>query len=240
VPIVNANHIDAYTRCPRFTKNEWESICTKRLSPAAAAIRQLVQFVYTTHYQTQKPVPWSAITEQLNNFMIEQMITDPSREDYLQAVSFLDKLSIWYHQYYLAKECIPGLINMPTYMNLGHQVIIKESIDVVLITDKIKLIDFADIDRLDHANGSLLYNDWVMQVKAWAFWRATETKPTHYARIYIGEQSVKEVIIQLNDEMFRRTEQVIRYLLTGIKDQIFYPSFSRQCTKCKYCVDCAI
>ena len=85
-----------------------------------------------------------------------------------------------------------------------------------------------------------VYNDLEVHARLWAFWKAAEMLPSEYVRIVIGPQTVRPVKIVLTEEILSKTEKIIRQILRGIRDDVFYPAFSEQCNICPFKQKCRI
>jgi len=185
----------------------------------------------------QRIVYWSELYYQ-------KAITDPQvpqPKTYKSAVSLLNVLFNWYHDLFLSSvDDIEPIINVPVYLELGHDIVYRDSIPIVTIGKTVKLIDFRQIDKPRNLGIIDIYNDLAAHVRIWGFEEVTGQMPSHYVRAFILPESIKMVEVKTSKDLLANAAKISKHIITGMKDRVYYPSFSEQCAHCPFKSGCSI
>ena len=162
-------------------------------------------------------------------------------KEYKSAVSLLNALHNWYNKHFLPGiKGTEGLANVPIYLELGHDVVYRDTIPAVIIKEDVRLVDFHQLDKPRNVGMMDVYNDLLVHVRLWGFKHAAQQAPSHYVRLFIMPESIKVVELKVTKEMLANAATISKHILSGIKDRVFYPSFSEQCLRCPFRKGCSI
>jgi len=242
--VVEPRNIAKYSQCPRRAQLSWNIARDETCDFETTVIKQVIQAAYL-HIIRKGEVPtWRRIINwadlHYQRVSVDPTVSQP--KEYKSAVSLLSCLYGWYHEQFLpSAKGIEPIINVPVYLELGHDVVYRDHIPMIIIGESITLVDFRQVVNTDvPAAAHMLYNDLTVHVRVWGFLRAAEQKPNNYTRIFIGPGSVKMTNIKITQEFLENAAKICKHILTGIKDRVFYPSFSEQCSRCPFKRNCSI
>jgi hypothetical protein len=160
-------------------------------------------------------------------------IKDPD-EIYKHAKNLLSRLAQWKINIY-PNYFYDGIINVPIQINIDNYAIYEDTLELVSLSEKIRLYDCSD----GKITGIGLYNSPEVQFKIWGFFRASETFPAEYIRYNILPETITATKIVLDEKLIRKTEKIVKQLMRGIIEGIYYPSFGGQCSNCSYYSICS-
>lgn len=229
--VISSSDVLLYTKCPRRYFLSTKLIIPS--SPKEVAITKLIQATYIYHIKHGKLAAWKSIRKWAEHFIAKE------HESY-SGFNLLAIMSMWYEKFYLPLHCDQGLTNLPLIINLGQYLTFRDSIPLVTIGKEILLFDFKATDNYADYSGLNIYNDLLARIKIWTFHKSTNLKVVKYIRWTIGDIHIKPVFINITDKIISDIEPTLRHIASGIKDQIFYQSFSEQCYTCPYKAECLI
>lgn len=237
----DTSRIIKYSKCPKRCELEWHN--TEKIDVEEQIIQDVIKAMYLQHTRDREVLSWKTVLLHTERRLISQLPDLLPRQQYRETKGYLERLSRWYSDYYLKEYAYPGLTNVPVVMRLDHYMIFRDSIDIIIPGDKIKLFDFCRSDKGESPRNypiKQVHNDLAAQVKAWAFWKAAEILPSEYVRIVIGPHTLRPVRSFILKSHLEKVERIIKQILRGMKDGVYYPSVSEQCVDCPHKPICCI
>lgn len=235
---VNINRIIKYSQCPKRCEFEWH--VQEEIDVEERIIQDVVKGMYLQHTRDRKPISWKQVLLHTERRLVSKMPDLVPRQQYRETKGYLERLSNWYSDYYLKDYAYPGLTNVPISIRLDNFVVFEDSIDIVVPGDNIKLFDFRKTEEIKSHASIHVHNDLAAQTVAWAFWKAAEVLPKEYVRMVIGPRSLRPVRSFITEGRLKKVEGIIRQILRGMKDGIYYPAVSEQCDSCPHRSYCCI
>lgn len=239
--IITPSKIDTYSRCPKRCFFSWNS--KPQIDLEIEVLQDMIKKLYLFHARTGTLKPWRGMPHRTHQMLLEYVKDSDKVSEYKKVKNILYKLSVWYNGPYLNEYCDEGIINMPIRIGLGYSCIYKDSVDIVTIGKKLRLFDFKQVrDNEEYAayNGRKIYNSLEVQSRIWGFWKSSEVLPEEYVRLVVGPIGLKPVRIKITEENIKKIDSSIVHIADGIKDNIFYPSFSKQCLSCPFAQHCSL
>lgn len=239
--MLSARPIDMalYAKCPKKCQYLWGY--EKTITPESQLIQTVIKKTFEHHLRLDKIASWRKIRQWIQDIIINTGYTFTN--EYEETKNLLTKLSNWYNLHYLEDYTDVGFINFPVRLELGSHFILKDTIDIVSIGDQIRLFDFDEVDDWDsllYYNGLKLYNNIEVLSRIWAFNKLTGQKVDEYIRFVNGQGTIKAVKIRELDKILEQTDGMVRQITQGIKSNVFYPSFSKECINCPFKKGCSI
>lgn len=241
--VVEPQHIAKYSRCPRRAQLSWNLERPSNLTFEGVVIQHVIQAAYL-HVSRRKELPgWRRIVQwcdlHYNKLSVDPSVVQP--KEYKSAVSLLQTLYGWYHDQFRPKALgLEPIINVPVNLELGHGVVYKDTIPLIIVDKDVRLADFRQLDKSRNLAMMDVYNDFLIHTRIWGFYQVAKLLPTRYVRFFIMPESIKTVDVRITQEMLENATKISKHILTGIKDRVFYPSFSEQCMRCPFRNNCAI
>ena len=235
--LITPYHIQAYAKCPKYCHLNYYEISSPIKNIETKIIEVVIKSSYAYHLKHEKLPPWKLIIKWTEKHLSDNPIT--SSYDYKDTKGILQKLHIWYYNFYIPINRY-GLTNLPVAVGLGTNVTFYDTIDVVLLGDNISLVDIVYVEDLASYTNRSFYNDILFHLKTWIAVKSTDTIPDIYYRIVVGKQSLKIIKTNINQGIVSNIEKTIRHICSGIKENIFYPSYSIQCDTCNQLKNCNI
>ena len=234
---ITPQDIIEYSKCPKklyFSLSYKEKMISPRFE--FQIISDVIKSVYLYALRKEKFTPWNLIPgwvdRAANNFTID--LSDIER--YKKSENILVRLSYWYNNIYLAQENLSGFINVPIYYPIDYHRVYYDKIDILEIGQQVRILDFTEED-IGPVN---LYKEMLIHIKSWGLNVSCKSKPDKYVRLVIKPLSIKIVEISVTNDMIKKAEKISYHILSGIKNQIFYPSITKQCPSCPYMDLCEI
>ena len=235
---VTPKHIVLYSKCPKRCQLSWES---KRAPSLLFKItKEIINLSYLYFAKREEPIPWKLVLSQTQS-RYTKSLGKLDEKEYQRAKGLIGRISDWYSKYYLGPFCDPGITNVPIALSLGNNYYYKDYIPLLITGKELRIIDYLSVDdkqNVELYNGPKLYNDLLVHTRIWGFRKAAEIIPSEYIRYVIGEK-ITAPKINVLEESINKTDKVIRQILSGIKDGVFYPSISDQCNLCPYKSRCS-
>ena len=235
MPTITPHTIASYTRCPRYTFYTLNS--KRKLSPTSTLISNIIQAAYLHFSRKEKPVTWRVVTAWAEEGIVKLGFPE---EDYKQNKNIISRLSGWYDKYYLGEYVGAGLTNIPIALSLGSGYFWKDSIPILISKKTLQIFDFDESSSMATYNGTNIYNDYVALSRVWGFNQALDIPPAEYVRFVIGPESIKAVRISVDRLYIQKGNSILRQIVRGMKDEVWYPSFSSQCNSCPLKSNCSI
>lgn len=235
---ITPEQIVHYTQCPKFYSftSNLPKIAPKH-SLNFNIIRKVIQTAYLYTLRREREPEWRYISRWCDRFFAEQITPlDDLDRAYKDGKHLLKTL----HQWFYKKHKVGYLshINVPIAINLEYRVKYLDSIDIIHTKgNQVILSDFIEAPSYSQAQ---LRRDMKVYVKSWGFWRNTEIRPTSYIRYVVQHESVQLYEIKIKPEILDRTNEMTRYVLQGILDRVYYPSWNEQCLTCPFLKRCGI
>jgi hypothetical protein len=223
----------------------WNLERPSNLNFEGTVMQHVVQAAYFNLSRRGKMPTWRRIVNWTDLYYRRASLDSaiPQPEQYKSAVSLLNTLHGWYHNQFIPRvrgKDIEPLINVPVCLELGHDVAYRDVVPLVIIRDDVRLVDFRQLDKTRKLGMIDVYNDLLVHVRIWGFQQAAQQVPSSYIRFFITPESIKPVEMKITKEMLANAAVISKHILTGIKDRVFYPSFSEQCVKCPFRRNCLI
>jgi hypothetical protein len=233
---ISPYHLSVYSKCPNKLLYLHKNNIYPPIIVDFEIIRDLIKRCYFFLIRFEKPPPWKFILKWTNKQIIENAKSE--EVSYKDTKNVLQKIHTWYYGYFI-KDITPGLINIPLSIGLGSNITLYDTLDLVILKDeKLTMYDFFYSNNISNYTNLSLYNNIDVHTKIWLLYKVANIKVDYYNRIVIGKNTIKVVTIAITDSMFNKIENIIRHITSGIRDNIFYPSFSEQCNSCMFNDNC--
>ena len=227
--IITPTNIARYSECPRFCYHSWKEN-QEKISPLGSLIQNVIQAGYLYWARKEKPAPWKLIKSWTETNYIRELA---NIEDYKETKSVLGKLSIWFDNYYLDSYLGPGITNVPISLALGKNNFLKDSIPILTSGKVLRLFDFAEGDPAGYRL-YMLQNDFLLLSRVWAFQKSTDVLPGEYVRFIIGKESIRTMSLTIDNLYLSKANCIMKQILQGIKDEVWYPSYGSNCDICPH------
>ena len=236
---ITARDIVRYSSCPKKAKYLWGQ--PSPLEPIPNLISDVIKsahFYYTHHGELAS---WKRVTGWASRLFCKN-ITVSGEVDYKSGERVLTRLSKWHSKYYLDKNTSPAIINVPIALALGQSCYYRDSLPMVSMDKSLKLYDFHGINegRLTDYTGIDMYDDLLLRIRLWNFIQATDTVPSEYVRYVISKESISTVSIFPQNEFVHTSNKIIRQILQGMRDDVWYTARSSQCNTCEFRATCTL
>lgn len=236
---ISPRNIASWSRCPKRSQYNWDS--KPILSSNEQIIESVIKSAYLEYCRKCRPATWHMIISWTEQYMVKYMIDqDNDYEKYKETKSILTRLVDWYHKDYLGVYSQPGLINIPIIFTIDRELRFRDSIPIITSGNKIRLFDFQSVkaEEAQFYSGKRIYNSIEVHARAWGFWKASNIMPNEYIRFVIHPESIKAFQVTFTSDILKKSEKIIKHIIRGIGNDVFYPSFSEQCIQCpnrQYC-----
>lgn len=234
---VRPHHLVTYSRCPRRALHSLGT-STEPDSFHFSVVKQTIQASYIHAYNRQKYPKWRRVLEILNRLVRNEGTAMYRQEVYQQSHNMMVAVDRWYEKYFCKDYRQLGLSNVPVEFPVGSSLTYRDDIPLVLFGDTIKICDFKEVSNIHTVSKMATYNDMLLQVRAWGANHALDIPPSHYARIYISDKSVSIMEIQITQEMLAKSDKMLKYILTGMRNEAWHPVPSAQCQACPFSKGC--
>lgn len=231
---IPAHEIVTYMKCPK--RAEFTRGFVRRPNPLVDAITIVVQKAHL-HYARYGSVPsWSnvrhMITWQIQNDLPHLL---ESRKNIENMVSRMEK---WYSNYFLDQYALPGISNVPLLLSLGHSTTLTDKAPLVLFSNQIELVDFIEVsDSLEYRkyNTKKMRDDFELQLRLWIWWKTSTILPAKHSRIVIGQESLRMETMNVERKVLEESvEPIVKHVVNGIQQRVYYRSKSEQCNSCPF------
>lgn len=224
--IAHSYDVVTYSTCPRYALYTWNK--PRSFPHEVATFSRIIHKVYQWRERYNDLPTWKHVKE----LGEDELTSDVHKEN----VSLLSKLRVWY-DLYLEEYCDEGIINLPIVNRFDNILVYKDIIPLTTVGKKLRVYDVRMGDQ--HYCGRDLYNDLLVQTRLWGFWKASDTFPEEYVRYIIQPTVVRPVhITTTKDLLSNKIEPIIKHILRGMRDDIFYPSKSKHCDTCPFASAC--
>ena len=241
--VIEPHHIAKYSRCPRRAILSWNLLKPSNLGFKNTVLQYVIQAAHLYVSRKRKFPTWQRVIY-WSELYFQKLCREPGYlpdKEYQSAVSLLNILYDWYNNLFLPgiKDYEP-LINVPVYMSLGHDTIYHDQIPIVNIGQRIQIVDFSQIDKPKNPGIINIHNDLVAHIRLWGFSQVAQCTPTEYVRWFMMPKSVQSVTMRVSQDLLENAAKIGHHIMSGIKDRVFYPSFSEQCLRCTFRKGCSI
>lgn len=229
ITIVQPQDILAYASCPLYCKATFGSSRTS--PPEVALVGSLIKRVYNYHARHGELVDWKRVRRWIEESLSKNL-------EYREIKGVLLKFQYWY-DLYLKEYCDKGVANLPVVIKLDNIMMYRDMVPLVTTGKKLRLYDF----RLGTRDYPVrrIFNDLLAQARIWGLWRAAEVMPEEYVRIVIAPESIRMVRMNvLPDVVEKKIEPIVRQILRGIRDEVWYPAISVRCDGCAFKPSCSL
>ena len=234
---VSPQNIEVYSRCPRRAFYGW-NYAREPMSFHASVIRDVIQAIFLYMAQHEEVPSWKRTLSWIDKYVRQEAVHLESRELYEASKSTLSCLHKWYFSFLLNNYKMMGLTNVPILLELDTKLTYQDEIPFILFGDTMKVGDFKEVSSVARVTKLELYNDIELQIRIWGIYKLFNKKPRNFIRIYISSHTIQAVEIGISDQMLAKTEKMVKYILTGMRNEVWYPSFSTQCLSCPFNKDC--
>lgn len=216
--------VRAYTKCPNFAKYSWHiPVQTKRTVP-----RILIEDCYRDIAVLNKRIEWKTIRNRVNNLLLEHEPELSGNNFYNSAITIMESLRNWYVNYFRdgTEEAVCG-IYLESELN---QVKLSAVVDVLLIGEKITLIEFTEEETAEE-----ILRDIGIKTKIYLLGKQN-IKVNKIVALRCTNRSVKTTTLNIDntDAWNYKTEQSLKLVTIAVKNKIFYPSPTSMCSTCRY------
>jgi hypothetical protein len=199
-------------------------------------VGDVVKSAYLFSERTGRSPGWRRIVRWTERAMRDSL----ADERYKEFKNILTRLHDWYFRVYEAGDESSGMINIPLSVPLGLHYTYYDQLDILGIGNKIELFDIVGADFCRPRKGQKVFNEISIHARIWGVREALKICPDVYTRIIISPKSVRARSLQVSQDSLERTGRYIKYLLTGMINNIAYPSVSEQCDSCPFLTGCSI
>ena len=230
-----------YSKCPKRSLMSWDA----QEPPMSFEHTVITNIIKCAHmYRTQKgrPAWWRWIRSFAERYYQDAMVDPavPQPTEYKTYVSLLQSMYPWYQKIYHIEYPDEAIVNIPIWLQLGSDCVYNDTIPLIILGKEITIIDFKEVDRAEEASTISLYNDLTAHVRMWGFKQAAQVNPTRYARLFLHGQYITHQSIRITQNTLENASKICKHILTGMKEKVFYPSFSEQCINCPFNQGCTI
>lgn len=236
--IATPNDVARYAICPKRASHQLGQ--TSALPFDTHIVSDVIKAAYIYQSQRGNLPRWKHIPSWIDKYYQKALGDMLPAERYGEAKNVLQRLHTWYYGPLQTQMPGPAITNVPISVPIGNDLLFKDTIDLVHIEDEVQLCDIVEIDNIKKPNKIGIYNDMVTHARIWGFCMAARTKPDKYARIFIGPETVRPLIIGIDEEMLAKTAKIVKHILYGMAEQVDYPAFSAHCVNCPYNQRCTI
>lgn len=223
----------AYTQCPRRTLHDNGTV--KQKSSRLSVFKSVVKKAYKYQLKYRQYPLWRTVSNWLDKEIKTQV---KSKKDYTNYTSLLPIIHKWYHKNFI-HESTHLIVDLPIIINLDGRITYYDVIDLVLMDNKIEIVDFGTADKLESINSLTLYNDHLTQLRAWGLYRVFEIEPEKYTRYYMTKTTVEPVSYFLRGKVLETAEKLVQHAAYGMFNGSYYPIRGEQCNTCPYFINCS-
>lgn len=234
---ITPRNIVTYSKCPKKAAFSWHQ--PEETSTEFQVISDIIKTAYLYYERQGKPPAWRNFMSWTQRKVFNNTVKH-DRLSYKEGKSYLSQLSNFYEDIFLNNYCVPGLINVPISVGLGQHIVLEDTIDILSFEKKLIVFDFKEIEKVKAKSytSNRLYNDLLIHVRSWILWKVSGALVDEYVRILIGPQSVGFAKVSITEASLLKIEGIVRQITRGMKDGIYYPSFSEQCGSCPFKAKC--
>lgn len=228
--VVRPKNIVTYARCPNRAILSWDDSVQE--DPVRKIIETIVKLSYLYLSRKSAPISWKSILSWSQSVYVQE-IAKINTNNYKDMESILSRLSHWYNNYYLRDYCTPGITNIPISIALGYSCYYRDDIPLLLNGKHLSIVDFG-MGLARNLIGSDLYNDPQAQVRLWGISQGSDLIIKEYSRFVITPTEIRPIKITIDNNLIMKNNKIIRHIVDGIRERIFYPAPSEQCNNCPY------
>lgn len=227
---VNPYDITTYLACPRRAQAQLDQPRTV-VDTGTALVADTIKWAYSSQSGLGHTPSWLEVRREAERRLVDHI-------DYKGSVQLLTVLSDWYDHY--LERNYDGLPNLPVRLRLDRIVEVADVVPLVLLNkQQVTLCDFRAGTTL--YSPLAIYKDMLAQIRIWGFWKASGTMPATYLRYVITPTTLKPVeLTVLPHVVTDKVEPILRHVLRGMRDNIWYPAVSSQCHECPFEANCSI
>jgi hypothetical protein len=227
VLVITPFDIVRYSQCPALA--HFSIGIPFNQTPEIAIISRTIKKAYSYQISKGFSPTWAQIKLWAEGYLTE---------DYKEAKNVLSRLSSWYSQY-LDNFMDSGVPNLPVIFRLDNIITYYDMIPIVTTGRKLRIFDIRPGDST-YTPASISI-DLLAQTRSWGLWRASEAMPEEYVRLVVTPSTIRPVIMTVLPHVVQgKIEPIVRHILRGFRDEIWYPSMTEQCINCMYREKCGV
>lgn len=235
---ISTYEIITYMKCPK--RAEFSKGFVKKENPIVETITTVVQNAHLYYSRYGKLPSWNNIRHMITRQIQENMSGLIERKNSIELI--VGRIQKWYSEYFIKNYTLPGITNVPLYLSLGHFAVLSDKVPLVLFSDKIELVDFKEVlgtvDYQSYETGKMR-NDFELQLRIWIWWKTSTILPEKYSRIVIGKEGLKIKTINVERKLLEEiVEPIVKHVVNGIQQRVYYRSRSEQCGNCPFFTVC--
>lgn len=227
--------IDDYSKCPNFAKYNLNSL--EKYSREFSIFRHIVLSAYRDLQNIQTIPTWPTLRNRVTKQVIKDVDVSNS-EELSKAYKFtkvmLDKVHQWYGELIAG---FPGeaLVNVEISNQLGKTGVTVTGIaDVILLyQDQVTLIDIVERPDISQHQVTLAYNSIKLQSLMWLL-QSQGIEVTDIVRVIYKPDGIDFAKLKMEKLIPGKVERRLHLIVTGIANEIYYPSVTSMCSTCPY------
>lgn len=232
--LIQIRHLKDYSQCPNFCKYNW-NLLSKPIKPST--LEQIIDVCYRDLAFNGKP-NWAKIRKYVQE---QLLVLEPDLETqqlYKRSVELMTSLRNWYLEIYrdgpsesLYRLQLKGVIGGLSISGEVFTTLLESSGS----SNKTTLVEFTELD-----SELLMIRDFSIRVKIWLLTQQ-QVKVNKLLFIKTTNKIIKwwNLNIQDPDLWNYKTEQSLKLIASGIKNNVYYPSVSDMCNTCIYKDTCS-
>jgi hypothetical protein len=243
IPLATPYRIKLYTKCPNrmfFTQEATPAMC-----PEEAILSDMIKYAFLRHSMKpvgSRPPGWKAFVNYVDKFRVRhtRLFGNELANYYKESEWILVRLQRWYYDYYLPYYAIPGHVNVPIILGINDAVYYRDYLDIVTVSDSVKVFDFEYNKQHPVALGLRILNDIEVMVRVWGCWKFSSVKIEKYVRIFLSDKGVQAKEVTITDDYLKKAQITIGHIVDGIAHHVYYPAYSEQCARCSFKKKCRL
>lgn len=229
--------VKLFSKCP---KRYWflQNLVRKPISQDISIVLSVIKKAYNVAHETGYKIQWRRLINWVNKHVFKD-VDVKNKESYESARKVAEHiikfLYSWYHNMYLAEECI-AYTDISLDVPLGSHLVYTK-LPIVKIQDVPTIINISNINKI---NLHLLNDLEICGQMAFLSNEINEDK-IKYEYIQMGEQGkYQNISIERDKKQHDRTIKMISDIVQSISYKVGYPAVTQQCTVCKFRRKCKI
>lgn len=227
--LIQIKHLRDYSKCPNYAKYNWYN---EDLKLKSNICKQVVTSCYRDIFVLNKKVDWKTVRNRIHSFISKENSIEADKI-YSFSIALMSGMRDWYLQIYRDGP-VEGIGPF-----LLEEKIFEETIQIQI--DGL-LNDNKSVTLIHYCNEEA---DWILKdpelrIKIYLLSKQ-KIKINKVLVISCSETSVKTKTITVDnvDNWNLKTEKMLGLFLYSIKNKVFYPSITKDCSSCRFSDICS-
>lgn len=227
---VSSHSIETYSKCPKklyYQGSQKILPPSEYLSPNSQILASVIKDTYR-HISRKGSIPkWYYFARWVESYY--KTLYQTKVVDVQHTKELLAGLYKWYKDVF-PKYMDTTYVNFPIQISLDEQIRYEDYIDLVTVGDKLRIFVFGE----GKLTGKEVYNNLRFQSILWGFYKFADKVPDEFICLSIDQMNITPITLYPMAGMLNKTETFVRQILTGVRGNVYYPSFGQQCNTCPY------